>query len=254
MPWGRMDDKFHRNPKVRALRRLKGGRDALGVWVYWWSWCLDDSELSGFVPADELPAQDAKAAKLLVEAGLWDVVAGGYAFHDFSQYNPTSEQVAAKRSADRERVAARRAAEKEASRTNVASDTDATSERVASTRVPSHPIPSQPSMHACVTVGAPEVSREWHAAMQSAGASGLHAAHSWRPDYETVAAACANVDGDALTAVVALCRWFWLAPDGPVKAGRVRMHFATPGHLAKRVSTDLLAAAAWWATQQEAAQ
>jgi hypothetical protein len=98
------------------------------------------------------------------------------------------------------------------------------------------------------------VSREWHAAMATAGASGLHAAHAWRADYETIAAACAAVDGDPLTAVVAVCRWFWLAPDGPVKAGRVRMHFATPGHLAKRVSTDLLAAAAWWANQQEAAQ
>lgn len=98
------------------------------------------------------------------------------------------------------------------------------------------------------------VSREWHAAMATAGAAGLHAAHAWRADYETVAAACADVDGDPLTAVVAVCRWFWLAPEGPVQAGRVRMHFATPGHLSKRVSTDLIAAAAWWATQQEAAQ
>lgn len=38
MPWGRMDDKFHRNEKVRRLRKIRGGREALGVWVFWWSW------------------------------------------------------------------------------------------------------------------------------------------------------------------------------------------------------------------------
>lgn len=140
MPWGRMDDKFHRNAKVRSLRRLRGGRDALGAWVFWWSWCLDDPDLTGFVPSDELPSADEKAAELLVQVGLWDEVEGGYRFHDFDKYNPTREQLDAKRKADRERVAAKR----EATRENVASDTAAIPARVASTRdpIPSHPNPN----------------------------------------------------------------------------------------------------------------
>ncbi len=125
MPWGKMDDKFHRNRKVKALRRKKGGRTALGVWAYWWSWCLDDSELTGVVPVEELEGEDAKAADLLVEVGLWDIVPEGYRFHDFDEYNPSKQQVEAKREADRKRAADRRAAEKLANPSRVAADSDA---------------------------------------------------------------------------------------------------------------------------------
>lgn len=140
MPWGKMDDKFHRNRKVRELRRSKGGREALGAWVYWWSWCLDDPELTGFVPEDELPPADLKAAELLVEVKLWDRVEGGYVFHDFNDYNPTREKVDHKREADRKRIAAKR----EASRENVARDTEATNERVGERVAASRPVPSRP--------------------------------------------------------------------------------------------------------------
>ena len=141
MSWGRMDDKFHRNRKVRALRRVKGGREALGVWVFWWSWCLDGADFDGVVPSFELDPGEEKSANLLVEHGLWDRVDGGYAFHDFHAYNPTKDQVASKREADRVRVAGKRAA----SREDVARDSLATPTRVASTRVPSQPIPTQES-------------------------------------------------------------------------------------------------------------
>ena len=142
MTWGRMDDKFHRNRKVRELRQSKAGREALGVWVFWWSWCLDDPELLGVIPMSELPSADQKAAKMLVAVGLWDESeVGGYRIHDFHSYNPTKDQREAKLLADRARVAASR----NASRENVARDSDATKTRVASTRVPipSHPIPEE---------------------------------------------------------------------------------------------------------------
>lgn len=144
MPWGRMDDKFHRNRKVRELRRRKGGREALGTWVYWWSWCLDEPDLVGFVPADELPPADAKTAPLLVEVGLWDEVEGGYQFHDFGEYNPTRDQVDAKRRADRERVASKRGASREDVACDIPCDTPATITRVASTRraPASQPLPN----------------------------------------------------------------------------------------------------------------
>ena len=125
MPWGRMDDKFHRHQKVRALRRDKAGREALGVWVFWWSWCLDDAELTGFVPRDELSPADLKAAEVLVRVDLWDKVEGGFRFHNFQKWNPTRDQVEAKREADRKRISAKR----EGNRENVARDIDATRTR-----------------------------------------------------------------------------------------------------------------------------
>jgi len=109
MTWGRMDDKFHRNRKVRELRKMKGGREALGAWVFWWSWCLDDGELTGEVPSCELAASDLKSAELLVQVGLWDRTEAGFRYHDFHKYNPTKTQVEKKRSGDRERMAAKRA-------------------------------------------------------------------------------------------------------------------------------------------------
>jgi hypothetical protein len=132
-----MDDKFHRNPKVRSLRQQKGGREALGVWTYWWSWCLDGPELNGFVPRSELSAADAKAANLLVLAGLWDLAEGGYVIHDFHVYNPTRADIEQKRAADRERVAAKR----NATRENVARDSLATNPRVAPPARDPIPIP-----------------------------------------------------------------------------------------------------------------
>jgi hypothetical protein len=139
MAWGRMDDKFHRNPKVRSLRQQKGGRDALGVWTYWWSWCLDGPELNGFVPRSELSSADLKAANLLVLAGLWDLAEGGFTIHDFHIYNPSRADLEHKRVADRERVAAKRAA----SRENVASDSPATNPRVAPHARDPIPIPRE---------------------------------------------------------------------------------------------------------------
>jgi hypothetical protein len=139
MPWGRMDDKFHRNRKVRELRKTKPGREALGVWLYWWSWCLEDPELTGFVPAVDMPAADSKAASELVRVGLWDVVSDGYQFHDFEEYNPTRDKLEAKREADRKRIAEKRAA----SRGDVACDSPPSSggQKYPRTRTRSHSSP-----------------------------------------------------------------------------------------------------------------
>jgi hypothetical protein len=144
MTWGKMDDKFHRNRKVRSLRQKPGGREALGVWVFWWSWCLDDPDLTGHVPALELSAADTASAQLLVEVGLWDTVADGYAFHDFHAYNPTRDQVAHKREYDRQRAAAERQAKPE-SRSRVVNDSETTKRNSRFPRalpVPSRPVPS----------------------------------------------------------------------------------------------------------------
>jgi len=156
MAWGRMDDKFHRNRKVRELRRSKGGKEALADWTFWWSWCLDDPELTGIVPLDELSGSDLKSAELLVKAGLWDRVEGGYKFHDFHEYNPTREKIAKKRDADRERIASKKphsvetepVSESHPIRTRVANDSQANDVRFAGDSPPrdahARPNPSQP--------------------------------------------------------------------------------------------------------------
>jgi hypothetical protein len=140
-----MDDKFHRNRKVRAVRRARGGLEALGVWVVWWSWCLDDPDQSGVVPLLELSAADLRASRLLVEHGLWEPVADGFLFHDFDEYNVSAAKADAKREADRVRVAAKRAdsrgdvaCDKSDNRATVASDKSDASQKVA---LPSRPVP-----------------------------------------------------------------------------------------------------------------
>jgi hypothetical protein len=124
--WGRMDDKFHRNKKVRALRKSPAGRLALGTWLFWWSWCLDDPELDGFVPTDELDSADLKSAELLCANGLWDRVDGGFRYHDFHDYNPTKKQRLHKLESDRLRAAEKRSLQQE-----VARDSSATRPRLA---------------------------------------------------------------------------------------------------------------------------
>lgn len=109
MTWGKMDDKAHRNKKVRKLYRMGAkGREAYGVWTFRWSWCLDDPDLTGFVPEEELDAGELRAAELLCSdlhegRGLWVKVEGGYKFHDFHEYNPTKDQVERKKKYDRDR-------------------------------------------------------------------------------------------------------------------------------------------------------
>ena len=113
MAWGRLDDKFHRNRKVRDLRKLRGGKEALGVWLFWWSWCLDDPSMAGEVPYEELEtAKDLRAAQMLVEAGLWETKGSVFKFHDFHVYNPTPVQKEAQRKAHAESQAKYRGSQK----------------------------------------------------------------------------------------------------------------------------------------------
>lgn len=148
MPWGKMDDKFHRNRKVRALRKLGArGREALGVWTYWWSWCLDaGGEFDGYVPRDELKGSDLKSADILVEIKLWIETSDGYFFKDFNEYNPTKSQVESKRAKDTARQRRKRDHEK-LSRRDTARDTIRESRRESESTSPpraARPGPSRP--------------------------------------------------------------------------------------------------------------
>lgn len=104
MPWFKVDDSLHAHAKVSKVAAEAPA--ALGLWLLAGSWCsayLTD----GFVPDHKLPGLFPDAAELaptLVAAGLWRRKRGGYQFHDWLDYNPTSEAIKADRDAARERM------------------------------------------------------------------------------------------------------------------------------------------------------
>jgi hypothetical protein len=147
MVWGKMDDKAHRNKKVRRLYRMGSkGREAYGVWTFRWSWCLDDPDLSGFIPADELDPAELKSAEILCSdlhegRGLWVRVDGGFQIHDFHEYNPTKSQIEHKKRIDRERKAAKDGRGSD----GVAADSDATPTGIQRESRPARASQTQPN-------------------------------------------------------------------------------------------------------------
>lgn len=110
MAWARLDDGFPEHPKVLAV-----GPFGLAVFVR--ALCYSARNLTdGFIPDAAIAsftvdfARTSRAAHAvdwparLVEAGLWDVVDGGYQIHDYLAYNPSKEKVLAERRAVADRV------------------------------------------------------------------------------------------------------------------------------------------------------
>lgn len=90
MTWFKVDDTFHAHPKVLATEP-----EALGLWVVAGAW--SSAHLTdGFVPTHALsrllPGSDDLARKL-VTAGLWRRTKGGYQFHDWTDYQPSADDV-----------------------------------------------------------------------------------------------------------------------------------------------------------------
>lgn len=84
MTTGRIDEQLHGHPKAEDA-----GLEAMGLWVLCLSYCcayLTD----GFVTTARVQriagAQGASLAKKLVTAGLWEVVEGGWQFHDWGHF------------------------------------------------------------------------------------------------------------------------------------------------------------------------
>lgn len=90
MTWFKVDDRFHSHPKVLATEPA-----ALGLWVVAGAWSSANL-LDGFVPDQALPRLlpgSEMLAEKLVTAGLWKRVRAGYQFHDWTDYNPSAEEV-----------------------------------------------------------------------------------------------------------------------------------------------------------------
>lgn len=124
MPWVRIDDHFDEHPKLQAVGPL-----AWGVWLAGLAYC-NRNLTDGFIPrakahtlanfevvdgndviwtlgrSSGLADEDADGkwvASLLVEAGLWDQVSGGYIVHDYDEYQRTKAVIEEER--DKKRAA-----------------------------------------------------------------------------------------------------------------------------------------------------
>lgn len=269
MTWFRVDDAWWSHPKVAALSLA-----ARGLWVTAGSWCAQHLQ-DGKVPRGVLAmlGGTAKIAAELVAAALWEIAPGGWLIHDWHKYQPSRADVEKEREQKRLRQKKWRGKDGavDASTDTPTNPSQAAPVTPAPARAFSRPVPSRPEAAdaascepaaACVfpdlPIGSGEVAAAWHSALQQPGGGDLltmHAERSWRADFETIAVVINQVAPAArATALAAVCRWFWLAPDGPIQTGRISRKGANPGHLAKRISSDLKRANEWFAAQREAAQ
>lgn len=98
MTWFKVDDGFWSHPKTATL-----SDSAVTLWVRAGSYCCQHLT-DGFVKqaALRLIGEPAASAEL-VDAELWHVVDGGWVFHDWDEYQETSETVKRRRDDARER-------------------------------------------------------------------------------------------------------------------------------------------------------
>ncbi|MEV8353157.1 hypothetical protein ACFVTT_23435 [Streptomyces niveus] len=118
MPWVRLDDRF---PTHRKVALLSDRAFRLYVSALCWS---SENLTEGRILAKELPLvsrvrSPKTAATELEAAGLWDPAEGGWAIHDYLEYNPDRSRVQADRAANAARQKAfrdRKKAERDAAR------------------------------------------------------------------------------------------------------------------------------------------
>lgn len=138
MAWVRIDDQAPRHEKM-----LEAGPSACWLWVCALAHC--QSQLTdGFVSDAVLPmigvlgaARCRKLADVLITAGLFDKVDGGYKVHDYLAHNQSRAAVLEKRAEDAKR--------KRAAESGRTPDGNATESGAPRARIPSHPIPTEPN-------------------------------------------------------------------------------------------------------------
>jgi hypothetical protein len=106
MAWVRLDENFAEHPKMQAAGPL--GRDLQVSALCYCNRNLTD----GYIPraaarrladTDDLPGITAQdVIQRLIDVGAWFEVTGGYRIHDYTDYQPTREQVEAERAQKRD--------------------------------------------------------------------------------------------------------------------------------------------------------
>jgi len=110
--WFKVDDSFYRSAKVRKLGNKRVS--AVGLWSLCGGWSADNLA-DGFVPWEVITDWDPKRllARELIRVGLWFETERdgetGCQFHDWTDWQPTRDQVIQRRKADAERKARWRA-------------------------------------------------------------------------------------------------------------------------------------------------
>lgn len=153
MTWFKVDDGFWSHPKTSSLRDC-----AVTLWVRAGSYCCQHLT-DGFVPVGSLRLLgNPEAADELVEVGLWKPVVGGWVFHDWQEYQETSEVVRKRRDQARERQRRSREQREQSHVTDSVSHTvtDGVTNSVSS-QPPTRPDPTN-STPANAGVGAPRKS------------------------------------------------------------------------------------------------
>jgi hypothetical protein len=106
VPWFTVDDRFHSNAKTAVVLAYDElGRAAIGLWAIAGAWCMEQLT-DGFVPEPRVRmfGWRKKHAELLVKAGLWHAVEGGYRFHEWLERNPSKAEVLHSRAETSRRV------------------------------------------------------------------------------------------------------------------------------------------------------
>lgn len=108
MPWVKLDDRFHDDPRVKTAFMECQGSVALHVMALTYSAAhlLDGHIPEVWVKATmPAPSSRRKAVAALVDAGLWAPENGGWLVRNYLKFNPSRAQVEEQRARDAERKA-----------------------------------------------------------------------------------------------------------------------------------------------------
>lgn len=139
MTWFKIDDGFWSHPKTMAL-----SAEAVALWVRAGAYScqhLTDGHIPSRVTVLLDPSDDrTEHAHELIDAGLWQSTRDGYQFHDWDEYQESSDTVKKRREQWRERQRKARESREESpvSHANVTRD---------SRRESLSPVPSRPDTH-----------------------------------------------------------------------------------------------------------
>lgn len=126
MTWFKIDDGFYDHPKVVAVLDSEHPAAAIACWTLAGTYCARHLT-DGFISSKQLrrlcaDVDHVSGAAALVDADLWVEVDGGYQFHQWTDHQPTRDEVEAKRKRDRDRVAKYRAKRRKSDADEVTSD------------------------------------------------------------------------------------------------------------------------------------
>ncbi len=203
MTWFKVDDGLHSH-----LKAMRAGAEAMGLWVLAGSWSADQLT-DGWVPeyaALRITSNAMTHAESLVRAGLWEPGKEdgdpGWWFHDWTDHQPTRDEVERRRDEARERMRRLRSGSRD-----VRANADRTSEEVRDPR----PVPSRPDQKEERGAGAPPTPG---ASEKAKTRKGARIPEDFAVTTEMAAWATTNVPGIDAHRETEKFRDYWLSESG----------------------------------------